>query len=216
MSPEHEQSPKNSPEASAEHYFSATSQSELKTRQITVHLAGAPREVVTANAVFSPQHLDGGTEVLLKNIPEPPETGTFLDLGCGWGPIALHLALSSPAATVWAVDVNERALDLVRTNASRLGLTNVIAALPQDVPADIRFDTIWSNPPIRVGKEMLHDICLTWLPRLKADTTGWLVVQRNLGSDSLHRWLEAELPGDFEVTRDTISKGFRVLRVDRD
>jgi 16S rRNA G1207 methylase RsmC len=216
MSPEHEQSPENATEPSAEHYFSATSQSELKTRQITVLLAGAPREVVTANAVFSPQHLDGGTEVLLKNIPEPPKTGTFLDLGCGWGPIALHLALSSPAATVWAVDVNERALDLMRTNASRLGLTNVIAALPQDVPADIRFDTIWSNPPIRVGKEMLHDICLTWLPRLKATASGWLVVQRNLGSDSLHRWLEAELPGDFAVTRDTISKGFRVLRVDRD
>ncbi|MFC5928896.1 methyltransferase domain-containing protein [Cryobacterium melibiosiphilum] len=216
MSPEHEQSSEPLPAPAAEHYFSATSQSELRTREITVQLAGAPREVVTANAVFSPQHLDGGTEVLLKNIPEPPETGTFLDLGCGWGPIALHLALSSPAATVWAVDVNERALTLVRTNAARLGLTNVIAAFPQDVPADIRFDTIWSNPPIRVGKEMLHDIMLTWLPRLKADTTGWLVVQRNLGSDSLHRWLEAELPGDFEVTRDTISKGFRVLRVDRD
>lgn len=215
MSPEHEPS-SQLPEPSGEHYFSATPQSELRTRQITVNLAGAPREVVTANAVFSPQHLDGGTEVLLKNIPEPPQTGTFLDLGCGWGPIALHLALSSPAATVWAVDVNERALDLVRTNAARLGLGNVIAALPQDVPADVRFDTIWSNPPIRVGKEMLHDICLTWLPRLKPDTTGWLVVQRNLGSDSLHRWLEAELPSDFEVTRDTISKGFRVLRIDRD
>ena len=220
MSPEHASSADSSreprPEPSAEHYFSATSHSELKTRQITVQLAGAPREVMTANAVFSPQHLDGGTEVLLKNITEPPETGTFLDLGCGWGPIALHLALSSPAATVWAVDVNERALDLVRANAARLGLSNVIAALPQDVPADIRFDTIWSNPPIRVGKEVLHGIMLTWLPRLKADTTGWLVVQRNLGSDSLHRWLEAELPGDFEVTRDTISKGFRELRVDRD
>lgn len=205
-----------SPAPSAEHYFSATSQSELRTRQITVQLAGLPRDVETANAVFSPQHLDGGTEVLLKNVPEPPESGVFLDLGCGWGPIALHLALSSPAATVWAVDVNERALDLVRRNATRLGLSNVIAALPQDVPADIRFDTIWSNPPIRVGKAMLHDIMLTWLPRLKPDTTGWLVVQRNLGSDSLHRWLETELSADFEVTRDTISKGFRVLRVDRD
>ena len=127
-----------------------------------------------------------------------------------------HVCGTSPDDKTAAVDVNERALDLVRTNATRLGLGNVIAALPQDVPADIRFDTIWSNPPIRVGKEMLHDIMLSWLPRLKADTTAWLVVQRNLGSDSLHRWLEAELPGDFEVTRDTISKGFRVLRVDRD
>ncbi|MFO7690881.1 MAG: methyltransferase [Cryobacterium sp.] len=201
---------------SSEHYFSATSQSELKTRQITAHLAGGPREVTTANAVFSPGHLDSGTEVLLKSIPAPPAAGTFLDLGCGWGPISLHLALLSPGAHVWAVDVNERALDLVRINAAALGVTNITAALPQDVPADIRFDTIWSNPPIRVGKEELHSMMLAWLPRLLPGEEAWLVVQRNLGSDSLQRWLQDELPDDFEVTRDTISKGYRVLRVDRD
>ena len=201
---------------SSEHYFSATSQSELKTRQITAHLAGEAREVTTANAIFSPGRLDPGTEVLLKSIPAPPAEGVFLDLGCGWGPISLHLALLSPAAHIWAVDVNERALELVRINAAALGLTNITAALPQDVPADIRFDTIWSNPPIRVGKDELHSMLLAWLPRLLPGEEAWLVVQRNLGSDSLHRWLQDELPEDFEVTRDTISKGYRVLRVDRD
>lgn len=201
---------------SSEHYFSATSQSELKTRQITAHLAGEPREVTTANAIFSPGRLDPGTEVLLKSIPAPPAEGVFLDLGCGWGPISLHLALLSPNAHIWAVDVNERALELVRINAAALGLTNITAALPQDVPADIRFDTIWSNPPIRVGKDELHSMLLAWLPRLLPGEEAWLVVQRNLGSDSLHRWLQDELPEDFETTRDTISKGYRVLRVDRD
>ena len=164
-----------------DHYFSPSPDSQLKLRQITVKLAGQVREVTTANAVFSPEHIDTGTQVLLNNTPAPPPSGDFLDLGCGWGPISLHLALASPHATVWAVDVNERALDLVRMNAARLGLTNINAVLPADVPADLRFRSIWSNPPIRVGKDELHNLMQTWLPRLQPDSDAWLVVQRNLG-----------------------------------
>jgi len=200
---------------SSDHYFSPAPGTVLKTRQITVQLHGQDHELTTANSVFSPAHIDTGTEVLLKYAPEPPLTGHFLDLGCGWGPIALHLALASPEATVWAVDVNERALDLVRTNAATLGLTNIKAVLAADVPKDISFGTIWSNPPIRVGKDELHDLMQTWLPRLESEADAWLVVQRNLGSDSLQRWLAAELPDTFETTREAISKGFRVLQVHR-
>ena len=101
--------------------------------------------------------------------------------GAGWGPIALSLALDAPDATVWAVDVNERALDLVRRNAARLGLVQVNAALPDDVPDDVRFATIWSNPPIRIGKAALHELLGQWLPRLSTGGEAWLVVQRNLG-----------------------------------
>ena len=201
---------------SSDHYFSPAPGTVLKTRQITVQLQGQDRELTTANSVFSPAHIDTGTEVLLKYAPEPPVDGHFLDLGCGWGPIALHLALASPAATVWAVDVNERALDLVRTNAATLGLTNINAVLARDVPADISFRTIWSNPPIRVGKDELHGLMQTWLPRLESEADAWLVVQRNLGSDSLQRWLSDELPATFETTREAISKGFRVLQVHHD
>jgi 16S rRNA G1207 methylase RsmC len=139
----------------------------------------------------------------------------LLDLGCGWGPVALSLALGSPHATVWAVDVNERALDLVRRNAEALGLTNVNAVLPSDVPPDVSFMTIWSNPPIRVGKSELHNLLHAWLPRLEAGADAWLVVARNLGSDSLQRWLDASLPDEFGTTRVNTSKGFRVLRVRR-
>ena len=124
--------------------------------------------------------------------------------------------MASPNATIWAVDVNERALDLVRTNAAALGLTNINAVLAADVPTDISFRTIWSNPPIRVGKDELHGLMTTWLPRLESEADAWLVVQRNLGSDSLQRWLAAELPDNFETTREAISKGFRVLAVHRD
>lgn len=198
---------------SQEHYFSSSPASPDKLRTIRVHLAGRDLEVYSAPAVFSPDHVDHGTEVLLDTAPGAPADGHLLDLGCGWGPIALTLALESPAATVWAVDVNERALDLVRRNAARLGLTNVNAVRAEDVPADVRFATIWSNPPIRVGKEVLHGLMLDWMPRLAPGASAWLVVQRNLGSDSLQRWLDANLPDGLAVSREGSSKGFRVLEV---
>lgn len=199
--------------AEPEHYFSATPGGELKLRTITAQLAGRTVTLTTAGGVFSPERIDTGTAVLLGHTPAPPPGGDLLDLGCGWGPIALTLALDSPRATVWAVDVNERALDLVRRNAAALGLTNVNAVLPQDVPAGVTFRTIWSNPPIRVGKNELHDMLTHWLPRLDSASDAWLVVQRNLGSDSLHRWLQATLPADFAVVRAATNKGYRVLRV---
>ncbi|MDP9026509.1 MAG: methyltransferase [Actinomycetota bacterium] len=195
-----------------EHYFSASPGGELVLRQISVHLAGRDLELTTSNGIFSPERVDVGTQVLLGSVPTPPPGGHLLDLGCGWGPIALTLAMESPRSTVWAVDVNQRALDLVRRNAESLGLTNINAVTPDDVPADISFMTVWSNPPIRVGKNELHSMLLQWLPRLEPETDGWLVVQRNLGSDSLHRWLQAELPDGFAVSRAATSKGFRVLR----
>ncbi len=196
-----------------DHYFSALPGSDFKRRSLTVRLAGADRTVTTAGGVFSPERLDAGTQVLLDTVPVPPRSGNMLDLGCGWGPVALSLALQSPEATVWAVDVNERALELVRVNASALGLSSVNAASPDEVPDSMRFSTIWSNPPIRVGKAELHGLLLRWLPRLEPGASAWLVVQRNLGSDSLHRWLQEELPDGFTVERTASSKGYRVLRV---
>jgi 16S rRNA G1207 methylase RsmC len=198
---------------SSEHYFSTSPSGDPVLRTIPVRLAGRNVEVTTANGIFSPERVDTGTQVLLGHTPAPPPGGQFLDLGCGWGPIALTLALESPRATVWAVDVNERALDMVRRNAEALGLENVNACRPQDVPDDVRFRTIWSNPPIRVGKNELHAMLAHWLPRLDAGSDAWLVVARNLGSDSLQRWLQGELPSDFAVLRAATSKGYRVLRV---
>ena len=200
---------------SNEHYFSSNPESELKLRQISVTLAGRKLELTTSGGIFSPDRVDAGTQVLLANTPPAPPGGHLLDLGCGWGPISLSLALESERATVWAVDVNERALELVRRNAEKLGLTNINAVLPQDVPDDIRFMSIRSNPPIRVGKDELHAMLQFWLPRLEVGADAWLVVQRNLGSDSLHRWLDGALPDGFAVSRAATHKGYRVLRVRR-
>ena len=199
----------------AEHYFTSTPDGDLRPRRITARLAGRDLELTTAGGVFSPGHVDLGTRVLLDAVPEPPASGDLLDLGCGWGPIALSLALDAPDARVWAVDVNQRALELVRRNCEELGVTNVNAVLPEDVPADVRFDTIWSNPPIRIGKEELHALLERWLPRLAPGADGWLVVQRNLGSDSLQKWLVEAFDERLEVERVGSAKGFRVLRTTR-
>ncbi|KSW29138.1 class I SAM-dependent methyltransferase [Cellulomonas sp. B6] len=194
-----------------EHYFTARPASAEQRRTRHVRLAGRDVEVETAGGVFSPDHVDLGTQVLLRTVPQPPAAGDLLDLGCGWGPVALTLALTSPDARVWAVDVNERALDLVARNAARLGLDNVVATLPDDVPDDVRFATCWSNPPVRIGKPALHDLLRRWLPRVAPGGDAWLVVGKNLGADPLQRWLteEAGLP----TSREASAKGFRVLRV---
>lgn len=197
----------------SDHYFTAAPASPENLRTIKVTLAGRELEVTTAGGVFSPDHLDAGTAVLFSNMPPLPPGGNFLDLGSGWGPISITMALASPHATVWAVDVNERALDLVRRNADALGLTNINAVLPDDVPDDVVFRTIRSNPPIRVGKNVLHDMLQRWIPRLDEHSDAWLVVQRNLGADSLQRWLGATLTPGYSIFRTATGKGYRVLKV---
>jgi 16S rRNA G1207 methylase RsmC len=197
-----------------DHYFTAEPASAGQLRPLTVRLAGRELQLATTGGVFSPDRVDTGTQVLLREVPDPPPSGTLLDLGCGWGPLTLSMSLLSPDAIVWGVDVNERALDLLRRNARAAGLTNLTAATPDQVPDDVRFDAIWSNPPIRVGKQALHDLLLHWLPRLAPGGSAFLVVQRHLGSDSLQRWLTEQLdPDGYAVSRLASAKGYRVLHV---
>lgn len=196
-----------------DHYFSSQPGSQFAPKTIRVRLGGREVDLTTAPGVFSPDHIDTGTAVLLSTVPAPPETGQLLDIGCGWGPIALDLARQSPNATVWAVDVNERALELVRANANQIHMSNILAAKPEDVPSDLQFAAIWANPPIRVGKAELHAILRTWLPRLEPGGSAYLVVAKQLGGDTLQKWLAGDLGPGFAVTRVTTDKGFRVIRV---
>jgi 16S rRNA (guanine1207-N2)-methyltransferase len=167
-------------------------------------------QLATDRGVFSYDRVDPGTTILLRHIPDPPERGDLLDLGCGYGPIAVSLAARSPGATVWAVDVNERAVALTAENAAGIGRTNVRASTPEGVPADVRFAAIYSNPPIHVGKAALHELLIHWLGRLEPEGSAWLVVQRNLGSDSLARWLVDQ---GFDASRRASVRGYRVLEV---
>ncbi|MGL3807955.1 class I SAM-dependent methyltransferase [Paeniglutamicibacter sp. R2-26] len=200
---------------SSDHYFSAQPSKPEKRRTISVELGGATRKVETSGGIFSPDRIDKGTAVLLESVPDPAATGNLLDIGCGWGPITLTMALASPGATIHAVDVNERSIALTRDNAHSLGLGNVKVSLPEEVDAGIAFDTIWSNPPIRIGKEALHELLLLWLPRLAPGGTAWLVVQKNLGADSLQKWIGTVMPATWEVERTSTDKAFRTIRVHR-
>ncbi|WP_249295901.1 methyltransferase [Agrococcus sp. Marseille-Q4369] len=196
----------------SDHYFSPDPAAPESVRTLRVPIAGREREMVTAAGVFSGDRLDVGTAVLLDAVPAPPATGELLDLGCGWGPIAATLALRSPDARVWAVDVNARALSLVERNAELLSLSNIVPSMPERVPADVRFDAIWSNPPIRIGKQQLHELLEAWIPRLAPGATAWLVVQKHLGADSLLRWLQERFAG-FNVERADSRKTYRIIAV---
>ncbi len=195
-----------------EHYFSADPSVAFKRESFTAQVWGHDLALTSASGVYSKGHLDIGTAVLFRET-EPPTQGNFLDLGCGYGVIGLAIAAAVPLASVIAVDVNERAVLLANENARALGLDNrVVACLPDQVPTDLVFDEIWSNPPIRIGKEALHDLLLTWLPRLAPAGRAVLVVGKNLGGDSLQRWLGEQ---GWPTTRIGSAKGFRVLEVRR-
>jgi 16S rRNA (guanine1207-N2)-methyltransferase len=191
-------------------YFEA--QPAVASRPRTVHLRLGELDLALQadRGVFGSKGVDLGTMVLLREAPPPPQAGDILDLGCGYGPIAIVLAKRAPGARVWAIDVNERALELARANAETAGAVNVKVCPPDEVPEDVGFEAIYSNPPVRVGKAPLHALLLRWLPRLKPSGAAYLVVQRNLGSDSLARWLAEQ---GFTVTRLKSKKGYRLLEV---
>jgi 16S rRNA G1207 methylase RsmC len=197
---------------SEQHYFAAEPGAPERGQTVAFTIGQREFTLTASSGVFSAQRLDPGTAVLLRKAPLPgPRGGVYLDLGCGYGPISMVLASTSEKATVYAVDVNSRALDLVRANAAALGWADrVIATGPDDVPRDVRFDEIWSNPPIRVGKAELHEMLARWLPRLAPGGTAWLVVARHLGADSLQGWLTGQ---GWAVTRHASQKGYRILRV---
>lgn len=194
----------------SEHYFSAEPGAASNPRTVRFRLDGRSFELASDRQVFSAGRLDPGTAVLLQQVPAPVGTD-LLDLGCGYGPIACVLATRAPEAQLWAVDVNTRALALTASNTAALGVSaRVHVCTPEDVPAGQMFDEIWSNPPIRVGKPALHAMLEQWLPRLRAGGSAWLVVAKNLGSDSLQRWLQTQ---GYLAERHTSVRGYRVLRV---
>jgi 16S rRNA (guanine1207-N2)-methyltransferase len=198
-----------------QHYFDPHPQAAHRPGLVRVVLPDLYLELATDSGMFSPGRLDPGTRFLLEAAAappvRPPADGDLLDLGCGYGPIACSLATRSPGATVWAVDVNERALALCAANAERAGLANVRAVLPDSDALPAAFAGIWSNPPVRIGKQALHELLRRWLPRLAPGAAATLVMGRNLGADSLHAWLSDE--EGWQVRRLSARSGYRLLRV---
>lgn len=197
-------------EESSQYFSEQPSGTEVR-RAISAQIWGRELTLITASGVFAADWLDRGTAVLLRTSPIPQGSPRILDLGCGYGPIALAIALHCPGAVIDAVDVNERALALCRENAEALGVADRVQVLrPEQVEPDVRYDEIWSNPPIRIGKQSLHELLLSWLARLAPDGVARLVVGKNLGSDTLQRWL---IEQGYSCERVASAKGFRVLVV---
>ncbi len=202
-------------------YFESQPAVASAPRPLRLDLPDLSLLLTADRGVFSADRVDDGTRLLLGQGPAlPAGATTVVDLGCGYGPIAVALARRHPSATVWAVDVNQRAVDLTQANAQANHAPNVRAVVvPQDpdepvsgLPAGMAIDALWSNPPIRIGKGRLHALLQTWLARLAPGGQACLVVHKHLGSDSLARWL-----GDqgWPTTRLLSQGGYRLLQVAR-
>jgi 16S rRNA (guanine1207-N2)-methyltransferase len=203
-------------------YFAAEPSSPSRPRTVRLDLTDVSVALHTDSGVFSADRIDPGTKILLDatapsdsnrkgshDAQLPP--GDLVDLGAGYGPIALTLALRYEQRTIWAVEPNERARDLCRANAVEAGVGDRIRVVaPQEVPPDLVVASLFSNPPIRIGKQALHALLTYWMGTLARGGEAWLVVQRHLGADSLGRWLtEVGLPLERVASR----RGYRVLRV---
>jgi 16S rRNA (guanine1207-N2)-methyltransferase len=217
-------------ERSPEHYFSAQPHSRSAPGRVELVLPDVRLVLDTDRGVFSPERIDAGTKLLLLEDPFAPgrdrspspdapgasgavrpalgAAATLVDVGCGYGAVALTLARRHPDATVWAVDVNERALALCRANARALGLANVVVAPPDELPGDLVATAVYSNPPIRVGKAALRALLSDWAARVVAGGSLLLVVARHLGADSLEHWLDTEVGS---TRRLAARAGYRVL-----
>jgi 16S rRNA (guanine1207-N2)-methyltransferase len=198
--------------APGSHYFDEEPTTESAPRSVTLLLPDVTLTLATDRGVFGYNRIDSGTKLLLLTAPAPAASGHLLDIGCGTGAIALTMAHRSPRATVWAVDVNERARALSRANAERNDLDNVRVCAPEEVPDDVQFSTIWSNPAIRIGKPALHAMLLHWFGRLAPEGEAVIVVHKHLGSDSLQTWLGAQ---GYPTARLSSSAGYRILRTHR-
>ncbi|MGH3546048.1 MAG: class I SAM-dependent methyltransferase [Mycobacteriales bacterium] len=193
-----------------QHYFSEQPTTTSSPRDAVLALPDGLFRFATDTGVFSYGAVDAGTRLLLQHAPLPPVTGDLLDIGCGYGPIAVVWARRCPGARVWAIDVNQRARDLTVANAAAAGCGNVEVRHPDELPATARFAAIYANPPIKVGKAALHELLLTWLARLLPGGVAYLVVHRHLGSDSLADWLRGS---EYTVVRERSAGGYRLLRV---
>lgn len=118
---------------------------------------GIPLSLISSHGVFSKERLDLGTRVLLENITIP-EKGIVADVGCGYGPIGIYIALKNPNIFVYMIDIDEKAVYLAERNVKRYKLENRVRVIKNNILKNLslKFDAIYSNPPLKAGKAFIE------------------------------------------------------------
>lgn len=195
--------------ADAEHYFSRRPSAEPRYGVISVGLRGRFFEFLTSSGVFSKKRIDLGTRLLVESMLLP-ESGNVLDLGCGYGVVGVVVAVLNPRLQVFLVDINERAVRLARENAKRNGARNVVfeSGFLYEPVDDVRFDAIFSNPPVSAGLKVVLPIVEQAPLHLVSGGVLEVVVRSKIGGKRLSETME-ETFGSVKVLAR--GSGYRVL-----
>ncbi|WP_102349394.1 class I SAM-dependent methyltransferase [Bacillus sp. Marseille-P3661] len=170
----------------SDHYFSSNPSVESKPFTFEDRLKGHSFIFTSDLGVFSKNEVDFGSRLLIEQFEVPDVPGDLLDVGCGYGPIGLSLAKEYPDRKIVMVDVNERSLNLSRINSDKNNITNVHVRR-SDLFSDINeknFAAIISNPPIRAGKKVVHEILERSYEHLAEHGELWIVIQKKQGAPS--------------------------------
>lgn len=181
------------------HYYSKKPQVKSNTNEIEYTLRGRKLKFITDAGVFSKKEIDFGSRLLIESFVGREDT-KVLDVGCGYGPIGLSIAADYPNAEVHMVDVNERAIDLSKRNAEKNGISNVRVYESDALKGVLGggFSAVISNPPIRAGKKVVHEILETSFVKLDIDGELWIVIQKKQGAPSAEKKM-IEVFGNVEV-----------------
>ncbi|MCU9601974.1 class I SAM-dependent methyltransferase [Pallidibacillus thermolactis] len=195
----------------AEHYFTKKPTTTSAPKKWTYTLKGNVFRFTTNRGVFSKNEVDFGSRLLIESFEDPEIQGPILDVGCGYGPIGLALAKSFPKRLVHMIDINERAIQLALENAKNNEVNNVkiYESYLFDNVKEESFAAIVTNPPIRAGKKVVHDIFEKSLDYLKHEGTLWVVIQKKQGAPSAKKKLE-ELFNEVHIVRK--EKGYFILK----
>ncbi|HKM10190.1 MAG: class I SAM-dependent methyltransferase [Methanomicrobia archaeon] len=193
------------------HYFQNDPLLASKKRDITLSIDGLTLHFKSDNGVFSKSKVDEGSLALLKVIIPLHLTGKILDLGCGYGPIGLTIAVTSPSARVDLADINERALALCEENAQLLGLSQRITCLQSDIYTNVEgpYDSIVVNPPIRAGKRVTYKMYEGALQRLIDGGSLYVVIRKDQGAPTASRFIEGLFGNISLISRD---KGYYIYQ----
>lgn len=188
------------------HYFINDNDIKSNEKKNKVFINEQSFSFWTDNGVFSKKGLDFGTRTLLESIPMNEMHGNVLDFGCGYGPIGITLAKQTDA-NIDMLDINERALNLTLKNIkeNKVSANTILSNLYENI--NKKYDHIVSNPPIRVGKEILFKILFGAKEHLKENGKLWIVVNKNQGAKSLVK----ELENEYKVEIICKNKGFYII-----